>query len=366
MRAYPDNLFIKLTTMPYCHYTLATNIGVPLVPGQDFAYVNMDSDRVLTARVTGDPDTIGTQFGRKLFKKLVEASVPDPTANERDLPTATEALGESEILDPRQEDWSADSENMRLLERYASAETVARARRLLGTPAFASAIGRKINGPLLLRKQVAEWTGNKALTAYSGARMAIRCADDNPRHMIRIFNALRMVQSGKRQRLMRVRRTASVSPEDQTRAMRALSTSTLNQYRSFPEVGPELHEFLCMIGEFMRVELHEKPLTTDQITSFVIDNSISMRDWKLVRVAVGHGLLHPNVGTTNPDEMPWREGTFHLAYALAPHFLLLPRRGKAIKLGTIEQFHNMSAKEKEAFLGSDPNQLNLFDEGAGP
>lgn len=364
MRAYPDNLFIKMTTMPYCHYTLATNIGAALVPGQDFAYVNMDSDRVLTARAEGDQDTIGTQFGRQLFKRLIEASdpgIPDGGGNE--IPSATDILGESEILDPRSEDWGEDSENMKILAKYASAGTVARARRLLGTPGFAPAISRKINGPLLLRKQVDEMAGNKALTAYSGARMAIRCADDNPRHLIRIFNELLMLRPSKQKFLMKKVGTRSImiSPEEQTRAMRILSASTLNQYRSFPEVGPELHELLCMIGNFMHSELHEKPLTTDQITSLVINESISDKDWKLITVAVGHGLLHPNVGQGSTNEIPWKEGTFHLAYALAPHFLLLPRRGKAVTLNTIQEFNGMSQGQREAFR-KNPAQLLLFDE----
>lgn len=366
MRAYPDNLFIKLTTMPYCHYTLATNIGAALVPGQDFAYVNMDSDRVLTARVRGDQDTIGTGFGRTLFRKLIEASDPQIVAgSDREAPSATEVLGVSEILDPRREDWGPESENMRLLEKFASPETVARARRLAGTPRFPSTISRKINGPLLLRKQVDELKGNKALTAYSGARMAIRCADDNPRHLIRIFNCLLMLRSREQKRLMATRRKASwITPEDQTRAMCSLSTSTLNQYRSFPEVGPDLHAFLCMLGDFMHADLHEKPLTTDQVTSVMIDDTVSEKDWKLVCVAVGHGLLHPNVGSGNPDEMPWREGTFHLAYALAPHFLLLPRRGKAAKLNAIQEFHRMTQKQKKASLAFGYSQLSMFDEGA--
>ena len=330
MRAYPDNLFIKLTTMPYCHYTLATNIGAALVAGQHFACVNMDSDRVLNARASGDPDTIGTQFDRTLFRRLTEASDTQiNSVSDREPPGITDVLGESELLDPRRENWGADSDNMQLLERYASPETIERARRLAGTSSFASTISRKINGALQLRKQVDEVVGNKALTAYSGARMAIRCGDDNPRHMIKIFNALRMLQSGSRTRLIRVRRAFLISPEDQTRAMRTLSTNTLNQYRSFPIVGPALHAFLCMLGDYMHANLHKRPLTADQVTSVTIDKNVSDEDWKLVCVAVGHGLLHPNVGSGNPDEIPWREGTFHLAYAFAPHFLLLPRRGKA-------------------------------------
>jgi hypothetical protein len=367
MRAYPtDNLFIKLTTMPYCHYTLATNIGAALVPGQDFAYVNMDSDRVLTARASGDPDTIGTQFGRALFTKLIQASdFKIPTGGYRtSLTSVSDVLGPSEILDPTRERWEADSENMRTLERYGSPETIARARRLLGSPVFQSAIGRKIKGSLLLRKQVDELKGNKALTAYSGARMAIRCADDNPRRMITIFNTLLMLRSKEQKWLARGgRRTSWISAEDQTRAMRTLSASILNQYRSYPEVGDELHAFLRMLGEYMRADLHDKPLTTDEVTSVQITDTISDKDWKLVCVAVGQGLLHPNIGSANPDVMPWREGTFHLAYALAPHFLLLPRRGKAATLTAIQEFHNMSPKQRDALWVSQYTQASLFDEG---
>jgi hypothetical protein len=214
---------------------------------------------------------------------------------------------------------------------------------------------------------VDELRGNKALTIYAGARMAIRCADDNPRHLIRIFNALLMLRSAEQKRRMaRGRRIAWIPSTDQTRAMRALSTTTLNQYRTFPEVGPELHAFLCMLGDFMHADLHKRPLTTDQITSVAIDDGISDSEWKLVRVAVGYGLLHPNVGTGNPDEMPWREGTFHLAYALAPHFLLLPRRGKSAKLNTIKEFSQMTERQQEAFLASGYSQMPLFPEGGKP
>jgi len=282
-------------------------------------------------------------------------------------PSAWDVLGPCEILDPLPESWEADSENMQTLERYGSPETIARARKLLGLPGFQAAIGRKINGSLLLRKQVDELKGNKALTAYSGARMAIRCADDNPRRMITIFNTLLMLRTKKlKTRVRRGRRASWISAEDQTRAMRALSASILNQYRSYPEVGDELHAFLCMLGEYMRADLHDKPITTDEVTSVMITDSISDKEWKLVCVAVGQGLLHPNIGSANPDEMPWREGTFHLAYALAPHFLLLPRRGKAAKLTTIQEFHRMSSKQREAAWASQFAQASLFDEGEEP
>jgi hypothetical protein len=363
MRAYPDKLFIKMTTMPYCHYTLATNIGPALVPSQDFAYINMDSDRVLTARSTGDSDTIGTQFGRALFKKLFDASdINILGCAEKETPSAMEVLGESELLDPRQEDWGVDSENMKQLAKYGSHETITRARRLVGSPLFASSIVRKINGPLLLRKQVDELKGNKGLSAYSGARMAIRCADDNPRQLINIFNALLMLRSNTdKWNMAHGQKIAWIPAEDQTKAMRILSASTLNRCRSFPDVGPALHAFLCKLGTYMQADLHGRPLTTDHVSSVWIDESISNENWNLVCVAIGHGLLHVNTGVGSPDEMPWREGKFHLAYALAPHFLLIPRRGKSVKLKSILDFDIKSIKQTS--FSTVFEQLTLFNEG---
>lgn len=369
MRAYPENLFIKLTTMPYCHYTLATNIGKELIPGQDFEYVNMESDRVLFARTRGETDSIGTRFGHKLFKKLYEASNPHvDNIKEKDLPSAIHILGRTKMLDPRREDWDVGSENMKLLEIYASPETIARAKRLIGTPNFRDEISRKIHGALLLRKEVDELRGNKALTVYSGARMAIRCADGNPRRLIRIFNALLMLRPSEQNWHMSGKeKIRSISPKEQTRALQTLSSSTLNQVRSFPEVGPELHAFLRMLGEYMHEDLFGKPLTTDQVSSVTIDNNVSEREWELVREAVGNGLLYPNIGSGNPDEMPWKEGTFHLAYALAPYFLLLPRRGKAARLSTIKKFNEKkSFMKKSSGKDSGDQQLSLLDEGGRP
>lgn len=364
MRAFPDNLFIKLTTMPYCHYTLATNIGAELVNGHDFEYVNMDSDRVVTGRMSGETDTIGTQFGRTLFKKLIDISYPIiAEITDREAPTASDILGESLLLDPMREDWNADSENMKLLEKYASVETIKRAKRLVGSMKFPHAISRKINGALLLRKEVDELEGNKALTVYSGARMAIRCSDGNPRHLIRIFNSLLMLLTSEQKHRIRRGLKVSISQEDQTRAMRILSTVTLSQARSFPEVGHELHTFLCMLGKYMHSSLYDKPLTTDQISSVTIDIKVTETEWKLIQVAVGHGYLHPNIGTNNPDEMPWREGTFHLAYALAPHFLLLPRRGKSVKLSTIKKYLPDPELISKAAANNDETQLPLFNRG---
>jgi len=368
MRAYPDNLFFKMTTMPYRHHTLATNIGPPIVNGQDFEYVNIDSDRVLTARVKGEKETIGTLFGRRLFKKLMSASHDPygqmPQLNPKILLNIDDVLGSSPVLDYNHESWGLSSENMRLLKKYASVKTFSRATRLLGTKEFHDQISRKMQGAIILRENVKKSKGNKSLTVYSGARMAIRCADDNPRYLIRIYNALLMQEKSAFHRCMRTyssngKKIRPIEPQVQTQAMQTLSARTLNQVRSYPEVGPELHAFLCMLGKYMKFNLHERPLTTDQITSVKIDSSISDDDWKLMQIAVDHGLLHPNIGAGKTDEMPWKEGVFHLAYSLAPHFLLLPRKGKSRKLTAFQGAHSLSGEGDDITLNKG-EQLLLF------
>ena len=132
MRAFPDNLFIKMTTKPYCHHTLETNTRESLVHGHDFEYVNMTYDNVLTAITRGENGTVGTRFGRSLFRRILEASDLKVTQNvKRNVLSATDVLGVSEIIDPRKEDWGPESKNMVLLEKYASKKTVERARELI-------------------------------------------------------------------------------------------------------------------------------------------------------------------------------------------------------------------------------------------
>jgi len=193
--------------------------------------------------------------------------------------------------------------------------------------------------------------------------MAIRCADGNPRRLIRIFNTLLMLRTNE-QRKMHKQRKASVIPyRVQTNAMLSQSASTLNQVRSLPVVGYKLHEFLCMLGNYMHADIYEKPIGTDQISSIELDDDVSDEEWELIKKGVGEGFLYPNISSGNPDEVPWRKGTFHLTYALAPHFFLLPRRGKSAKLGKIKMFQEMSKKEQKAFVKSGHRQLSLFDEG---
>jgi hypothetical protein len=341
MRAYPDNLFIKMTTMPYCHHTLATNIGADLVNGQDFEYINMDSDPVLLDRCQGEPDSIGTRFGRDLFKRFTEAY----SGSQSTVTEIQEVLGQSRLLDPHAADWGPGSENMARLFRYGNVATIERARKLQDDrKRFRNEIAAKISGALIIRDEVDNHRGNAAYNFYSGAKMAIRCADNNPRRLIRIYNAI-LGQSPKKAKWLKRqgKHSVTISAEDQTRRIRSLSKSILDQTRSLEEVGPNLYSFLSILGKYMSESLHKQPLSTDQISSIIVDGTISDADWKLICVAVGHGLLHANIPLGSRDEMPWMEGKFHLSYALAPHFLLLPRRGRSVRLSSIRRYAGMES-----------------------
>jgi len=357
LRAFPGNLRLKLTTMPYCHYTLDTNTSVPLDVGDDFEYVYVDSDPVLFERTSREFGTIGTQFGRRLFSKRAEASGFTDTRSIR----LRDLLGDSPLIDPKEEDWQPGSPMMRLLEKHASRETFKRAKKLAGTPKFLQAIGRKIGGALLLREARAQLKGHQETDIYAGASMAIRCGDANPRRLIRIFNSYLLLLNARADR----ERSPRLSGKDQTRALRKLSLSTLSRVKSEPHIGPELFEFVNLLGEFMHASLFHQPLATDQVSSVEIDANLSDVQWVVIKRAVGLGLLYPNLGSGQSDDMPDREGTFHLAYILAPHFFILPRRGAVRPLSTIVRFGELyQTKKSSAGALEELNQPDLFREDA--
>jgi len=327
MRAYTDNVFFKVTTMPYCHYTLATNTDVALDVGHDFDYVYIDSDPALFAKVEGEKNTMGTHFARTLFNKRVEAS------GLRDISIA-DALGRSVLLDDKEKDWALNSEEFELLKRFCSQETIDRAERLYGSPKFKPEISRKLHGALLLRQAHDTAKGRAETEIYSGTSLVIRCGDANPRRLIRNFNGLLLVIW---RSMHRGRFAPRISPKDQTRVLKRLSTSALVRVQSEPQCGKELYDFLKAIGDYMHRALHESKLTTDQITSIIVDKSVSEEHWKLVQRAVELGLLYPNIGPQQRDEMPNREGSFRLGFVLAPHFFLLPRKGDSRSLTTVLQ-----------------------------
>jgi hypothetical protein len=332
MRAYSGKIVFKITTMPYCHYTLDTNTSVPLDVGNDFEYIYIDRDPVVTA---GSKEHEGHFFAVSMFDKRAMVSGRKYAGLRLD-----RLLGPSVLLDPKPGDWPGTSEMMALLRKYASPETVDRAERLHDQPdRFRDQISRKIHSALLLRDAVAQEKGRGELEVFSGYSMAIRCGDGNPRRLVRIFNRLLVEGRWKSKAEQNVdSQVPLLPPREQSRILQSFSSSVLTRLQSEPRVGPLFYNFIRDIGEYMRHCLHEEPLTTDQITSVAIAEDVDERTWLLVRRAVMLGLLYPNINSRNPDSVPYKKGTFHLAYILAPVFRLLPRRGKSRDLKTIKQF----------------------------
>jgi len=342
MRAHTDNLFFKITTMPYMH-DKTTNTQVPLEEGHDFEYLFLDHDPIFRRRIPKESSSYGTWFARALFKRRVKES-----DNRHAQVTIDEFLGKSILLDPSKEDWCDNSKNWDLMKRYSTRKTIDRADRLykdnLGH--FMDQIGRKIHGALLLRSAIEGLKGTERLSIYSGATMVNRCGDCNPRRLIRIFNAMLYIANPKTGR----KKSKARYPIDstlQTRELIRLSDQTLAAVQSEPIRGLRLHALITRIGEVLKSMLYDQKLSTDQATSIEIDEFISDKDWELIKYAVAIGLLSPNIKHGRPNDLPVRNGSFHLGFILAPHFRLLPRRGKAIKLSLFwpepklfETFHN--------------------------
>ena len=209
-----------------------------------------------------------------------------------------------------------------------------RAQKLFGTPKFKSEIGRKIRGALLLREMIENSKGQIRCDAYSGASMAIRCGDGNPRRLIRIFKTM-LLAADRTGGFDDAQTKYYVDPTVQTEKLILVSEQVLKGVTSEMDCsGLDLYKLLKRIGVHMQDCFYKKGLNTDQVTSLTVTERDSDY-WPLIKRAVGLGLLYPNVNPNNPDAVPVSEGTFHLAYALAPHFRLLPRRGSSISLKTI-------------------------------
>ena len=111
-------------------------------------------------------------------------------------------------------------------------------------------IGRKIHGALLLRAKVEAVRGRGELDAYSGASMAMRCGDTNPRRLIRIFNA--MLLSTKWRDVEEFRRLAPLNRVSQNNVLLTFSSQVLASVQSEPKYGEDLWRLMKEIGLYMR------------------------------------------------------------------------------------------------------------------
>lgn len=339
LRAYSGDLVFKIMTQPYKHPTYETNTPVQVQPGHDFEYVYIDQDPISRSDVE-IPDAVS--FASDLFRaRAHRGSVYQGL-------TLSRLLGRSALLDEKEERWERDSSQFRALEKYASKQTQDRALRLLQSPKFGNEISRKIGSALILREAIELESGNTRLSIYSGLKMAVRCGDGNPRRLIQVFGALlSLLRTDTLTTQHFFRRTSRplLPPTRQNRALMRLSYSTLSHQQSAPIHGPDLVLFISNIGEAMRSLLHQRPLTTDQVGSFLMTRSDSPENWELMKDAVAEGLAYPNVSPNNPDMMPEEEGEFRIAYILAPRFRLLPRRGVARRVSWLLRQNQATAAE---------------------
>ncbi|MGY0632748.1 ORC-CDC6 family AAA ATPase [Luteimonas sp. A478] len=347
LRTHSDNLVFKVSTTPYGHKTLETNVGAGLSVGNDFEYVYIDGDMQATEEKGGEyPTREAAIFSKRAsqsggqFKSLKLNAL----------------LGDSVLLDHGPLTGPALQAVLAGVAQFGDESLKARAEQLSDDQSkFGNEIGRKIRGALMLRDARRQIRGQEEMELYSGTRMVIRCCDGNPRRLIRVFNKL--LREGDWKRPLHGRRLGvkPISQQAQTRILRDFSLSVLARVQGEQYVGRELHEMLNAIGAYMSHLLHQGRLGSDTVSSIRVSSATPENLRDLVKSAVGLGLLYPNVHSKTPDEMPEREGVFRLAYVFAPHFYLLPRRGKSRQL--------------EAMLGrfaddEHPRQFSIFDEGS--
>lgn len=349
MRGAPENLFIKIATMPFSHYTLETDFsGVPLRSGNDFEYLMMDKEMKHISdgrakKTDGEFSDVELQFGEQLFDRVISTCYPDCNSSWR---TLEKMFGRSVLLDNAVDaDWSQDSMYMRLFKQYASPSYVARAEELLikegARTKFKNEVSRKIRGTLLLRENKDICIGNKKSSIYSGGKVVLRCAENNPRMFIRIINSMLRYIKEDAQPLVGVKKQEEVLVD--------LARNFHNQIKSYQVVGPDLYRLVETIGKRFQRELYEKPLTGDVLQSIEVDERFLADDknLKLIRAAIQYGVFRPNdVSRINYGSDAKLEGVYHLSYSFCPLFRLQPRMGKAIKMEDILMPRKQSKQEE--------------------
>ena len=351
MRVAPERLFIKMATMPFCHYTLQTNNAKTEVKaGDDFEYINMDSGGTEATHVSKDIKcSLGESiFADLLFARVIKTYYPETNAQDSSL---EEMFGRCEMLDnDMSQDWSNGSTYMHLLEKYCNEQLVSRAKSMLESGGadrrFMESVARKVRGALLLRNNKEKIRGNGKSELYSGAKMIVRCSDGNPRLFIRILNSLIKLVDTER----------CVEAKKQESILVSLGENFLNQIKSYQNIGPTLYAVARNIGNKFKDRFYSQQLGSDVVGSFEIDEpAVDDDDAKhLLQVAIQYGVLKPNkldidkYGANSP-----LAGRYHLSYVFSPYFRLLPRKGNAVHMKTILDFLEEKSLPALACLDED-------------
>lgn len=167
LRTHSDNLVFKLTTTPYGHYTLETNVGADLSVGNDFEYIYIDRDFVTGATERGHEPTYEARLFRLRAKhsgqKIKHISL-------RDL------LGRSPLLSPIESGQITREELITEIRRSGDQLLKRRTELLSDSPnRFNNEIARKLAGIVLLRAAVSRLSGQEEIDLYAGSSLVVRC-----------------------------------------------------------------------------------------------------------------------------------------------------------------------------------------------
>ncbi|MEQ3776049.1 MAG: hypothetical protein ABNH27_02950 [Alcanivorax sp.] len=347
LRSDAGQIFYKITTMPYCHYTLDTFTQAPIVHREDFDYIYIDTafskyDKT-SFHLTGD-------FIEKLIcRRLKEALKTDSTPTLSSLLSNSLLLGESE--ESRQSYEQSQKKVLELVEKHCNDATLKRAKELFGTKSFDDQIKRKLTGTLLLKDSVSTLKGNQRSELYSGREMFIRCSDGNPRRAFSILNNM----------LIEYPQAISdsgfkpIPRKIQNRVYERHAKVYLNRLKHSGNSQLSVFDVINIIGNVFQLKIHREKVGTDFYGSIEVSD-IDESVWQLIVSAVGLGALFPITNASQPDELPFKNGIFRLSYAFAAYFQVLPRKGKAMSLNTI-----MNDRYARSMLDKSA-QAGLFDE----
>ena len=337
MRSASDLVF-KITTMPYRHHTLDTNVAANINIGHDLEYIYID--KLGTSHLNQQAsDKIIQDFAEKLFVNRLKY-------HHKNFLTLEQLVGKS-ILTQSTPDIVENEYVIQLIEKHCNAYTISRAKSLLASDPgkFDDAIVRKLRGMLLLREEYNNKSGNSASTLYSGVAIISRCSDGNPRRLFRLFNHL----------LGNLKNQSTRIPDaSQSERIKSYSYRELEVVK-FEKDGIKAFEFINKIGGYFKEKSLVEKLGSDTPQSFRIDNSISEEQWGCIKTAVDLGLLYPYVKKDRNAKslFPSKEGRFVIANCLTPNFNLFPRVGRPIQLHNIFNSNALLSEEDQMELFKD-------------
>lgn len=336
MRTVSDLVF-KITTMPYRHKTLETNVDANINVGHDLEYIYID--KLGTAYKNQQlSDQKIQEFAEKLFENRLKSH------NSTTL-TLANLVGES-ILTQSTSELVGEDELLNLIRKHCNEDTITRTFHLHETDSkqFDDSVVRKLRGILVLREEYNNKIGNSASELYSGVSIISRCSDGNPRRLYRLFNHLlnNTTISNK-----------PISNKVQSERLKSYSYKELEVIK-LGKGGVDAFEFINKIGNYFKQQTLDEKLGSDVPQSFTINN-ISDIHWECIKAAVDLGLIYPYLKKDKNMQnlFPPKQGKFILANCLAPYFNLFPRVGRSVDLNTITNTNSSNISQYEFILNNE-------------